>query len=118
MSVITDVVIVATIDESLAITALNAWCAAEHEGQQLNEISADGAGGHKAPSVRLYAAAFNYLHLTEFLDAVRNARWRLPHSVIVYVDDENDDTFAMSPARPGRWTPADQEAKAGTGGRA
>lgn len=115
---ITDVVIVATIDEGAAITALNAWCAAEHDGQQINEISADGAGGHKVASVHLYAAAFNYLHLTEFLDAVRNVRWRLPHSVIVYVDDENYGTFVMSPARPGRWTPAEQEAQAGTGRRA
>ncbi len=108
MSLITDVLITTAADESPAVAFVNEWLASlpSHIVQQLNEISTDGAGGCKVSSLHVYAAAFNYLPVTEFTGAVRRAPWCFPRSVVAYIDDETDGTCVMSPARPGRWIPA------------
>lgn len=106
MSFITDVLITTAAGESPAVAFVNEWLAGlpSHCVQQLAEISTDGAGGCKVSSLHVYAAAFDYLPVAEFTGAIRRAPWRFPLSVVAYIDNEADDTYVMSPARPGRWT--------------
>jgi hypothetical protein len=109
VSFVTDVLITAITDESAAIAALNAWLR-EKPGieQQLNEVSAEDAGGYKVPNLRLYAAAINYLDTEGLEDAIRKAPWRQPTSVIAYFERERQGAVVMSPARPDRWIPGER----------
>lgn len=108
MSCITDVLIVARGGEGEALASVNAWLTVnDPRKQHLDEISTDGAGGGKVSSMALYAAAFNYVDLWGLLDAIRAAPWRIPSTVVVYVDDESGLTQVMSPAREDTWTLAD-----------
>jgi hypothetical protein len=107
MSNITDVLLVTGITEDDAPAQVNAWLT-EHDSrkQQLNEIGLDGSGGIKVSCVRLWAAAFNCLDVCGLVEAIMTAPWDLPPSVVAYfdLDDSGQDTFVVSPARPGRWT--------------
>lgn len=105
MSFLTDVAVI-TLGEDEAVTSVNQWLA-ENIGcrQQLakTDLETAGAGGCKVTILVVYAACFNYLDVSGFEDAVRRARWRLPGSVVVYVDGEDGPPFAFSPARAGHW---------------
>jgi hypothetical protein len=107
VSFLTDVAVVTIGGEDKAVAFVNARLAEnDPRPQQLAkaDLETAGAGGHKATSVVVYAACFNYLDFGGFEDAVRAAPWRLPGCVVVYVDGEGfPGAFAFSPARAGDW---------------
>ena len=107
MSFLTDIAVVTIGGEDEAVAFVNARLAEGHpRPQQLGktDLEAAGAGGRKVCSIVVYAACFNWLDLEAFEEAVRSAPWRLPRSVVVYVDGEGSpDTWVFSPARAGHW---------------
>ena len=106
MSFLTDVAVVAIAGEDEAVAFVNARLAEGYKRPQAlgrTVLEGAGAGGSKVCSIVVYAACFNWLDLDAFEDAVRAAPWRLPRSVVVYVDGEAGPTFAFSPARAGHW---------------
>lgn len=107
MSFLTDVAIVVLADEDEAIAHVNQRLASgDPHPQRLlkTDLEKAGAGGCKATSLVVYAACFNYLDFGTLEDAIRSAPWRLPGSVIAYIDGEGfPSTFVLSPARPDCW---------------
>lgn len=102
MSLITDVVIVASFDESAAIDQVNQWLLANRQSCGLAEISTGGAGGPKVASMHIYAGAFNYLDEDGFRNAVRSAPWRIAHSVIAWIDSESE-TYVVAAGKDETW---------------
>jgi hypothetical protein len=108
MSVITDVVIVCGDSEHDAAGYLNRWLKEnDPRGQQLKEISLAEGGGQKFTSATVYAACFNFLPLTGFMKAFRDAPWSCPWSAVAYIDPEATDTFVMTPGRSEEWLTVD-----------
>lgn len=109
MSFLTDVAVVTIGGEDEAIAFVNARLAEnDPRPQQLGrtDLETAGAGGRKVCSIVVYAACFNWLDLDTFEEAVRAAPWRLPRSVVVYLDGEGSPhTSVFSPARAGQWEP-------------
>jgi hypothetical protein len=105
MSVITDVVIIASDGEDEALAYLNEWLAEnDSRKQQLREISLGEGGGSKATSATTYAACFNHLDLGGLEEAITRAPWKLPGSVVAYFDYEMGSPYVISPKRSGeRW---------------
>lgn len=91
MSLITDVVVVALCNEDAAIAEVNEHLAEANDGQQLEPLSMDAAGGFKAISARVYAASFNYLNCDDLRAALISAPWRLPRHVTFSVYGETWD---------------------------
>lgn len=112
MSFLADIAVVTIGGEDQAVAFVNARLAEnDPRPQQLGktDLEGAGAGGHKVCSVYVYAACFNWLDLSLFEEAVRSAPWRLPRSVVVYVDGESGPTFVFSPARAGHWEPGGRD---------
>lgn len=112
MSFLTDIAVVTTGGEDEAVALVNARLAeGSTRPQQLGRTRLEeaGAGGSKVCSVYVYAACFNWLDLDRFEEAVRSAPWRLPGSVVVYVDGESGPAFVFSPARAGHWEPGGRD---------
>jgi hypothetical protein len=107
MSVITDVLIVTMGGEDEAVASINRRLEEDDSRkQQLNRLDAEeaGAGGGKVASTVIYAAAFNFLDIGDFEEAIFRAPWRIPSAVVIYVNPEMGSTYVISPARPGeRW---------------
>ena len=75
-------------------------------GQSLRNI-ADGAagdawGGHKAPEVEVWAAAFNHVGVSEILAHVEGVPWEEPHAVQVFINVQDDVKFTVYEFRNGR----------------
>jgi hypothetical protein len=100
VSYITDVVVISSKGEDEAIAFINKRLE-EHDSrkQQIRPLDIDAGGGCKVPGIAIHAACFNYLPRAEFVEAVREAPWRVILSVAVYIDDESGDTYVFSPAR-------------------
>lgn len=117
MSFLTDVAVVTIAGEDEAVAFVNAKLAeGAKRPQQLGRTRLEeaGAGGSKVCSIYVYAACFNWLDLEAFEDAVRAAPWRLPRSVVVYVDGEGSpDTWVFSPARAGHWETRERQEAGG-----
>lgn len=95
MSMITDVVVVSPFSESDAIRCINSVLQTCAKGQELIPLDTSYAGGFKVMSISVYAAAFNYLPLTEFEQACISAPWCTKEGVVVYVDSEQYDGIWM-----------------------
>jgi hypothetical protein len=92
VSCVTDVVIIAFYDEQPAIDYVNEHLVALDSCEQLLcEIDMDAAGGCKAGSALVWAAAFNYLDTEKFRETVHAAPWQIPGSVTVLIDSEGDN---------------------------
>lgn len=97
MSHITDVVVITSGREDAAIEAVNTAMREHAKSPYPGEFelrpvgSGDDFGGAKATSARVYGGYFNYLPWGEFCDAIRAAPWRLPGSVLAWIDSESDE---------------------------
>jgi hypothetical protein len=60
----------------------------------LNQI--DGfSGGTKAVEHEIWAGAYNWLDVPEFIKAVKNASWEFPSDVQLLIKEESDDLFSL-----------------------
>lgn len=106
MSLITDVVIVTIGGDDKAVATINEWLLENDQRKpQLLKLDAGkaGAGGTKASSLFLYAAAFNFVDVSGLEEAIRRAPWRCPSSIAAYFNGEMGSAYVMSPARAWSW---------------
>ena len=97
MSVVTTVMLhVDTVEDGVTLDAINRWFAEQRVGLLMDNTNADGVwGGGKAPQVRVYAGAFNYLHAEEMMAYLTALPWEIPESVQLLVNGEHDTRFAV-----------------------
>lgn len=93
LSLITDMVIVADLNEDEAMARLNAWCAEndEHRQQWFEQLDVDAAGGVKFYTGQVWAMSGNYFPHEKLAEAFPTFGWRYPDSVILIVNDEHFD---------------------------
>lgn len=92
MSYVADVVLLTFLEDE-GMNDVQAWLTA-NDWPQLVEIS-DHAGGNKAMSCDVWAAAINYFDIEAFAAAVSAAKWEWPESVQLFVKGEEDDNFTL-----------------------
>jgi|RhiMetdeSRZDD1v2_1073273.scaffolds.fasta_scaffold421371_2 hypothetical protein len=84
------------IEESVTLEMLNGWFADLNSGSLLDNTDVFEAwGGGKAPQAKVYAGAFNYFHIEEFMEHLATLPWSHPESVQLFVNDEHDTRFAI-----------------------
>lgn len=106
MSVLTDVAVITIGGEDDAIAYVNGKLTEDDPREQQlrrTDLEKTGAGGDKVSSLVVYAACFNFADISVLEEAIRSAPWRLPSSVVAYIDGELEPAYVMSPARPGQW---------------
>lgn len=98
MSRVTDVILTVSLLEEPgdtggcpAVEALNAWLRERRLGE-LNEVS-KAAGGTKVIQARVFMGAFNYLDLTEFIDAINATPFLDRESLALFVKQEEEERF-------------------------
>lgn len=96
MSHVTDILVLAScLDEpgetatDGAIANLNAYLRSDLV--RLDEM----AGGSKAMQATVWAGAYNYLNIEEFLAKVWEQKWELAADVQVLLKDEHDDRWTL-----------------------
>jgi len=100
VSVVTNVICV-SLDGPERYGKLNEWLRAMQNGQELADVS-EYVGGHKAFEADLWAAAFNYLDVEDFI-----AEWRRVFSDCEFEPDaqlflkrQEDDKFTVYGVKP------------------
>ena len=94
MSVVTDVVLLTSVNEVKAITEINRYLKTNEEGQCLREISSH-AGGCKAIQADIWAGAFNYMDTDGFIAFFKTVTtWEFPEDVKLLIQKENDNGFS------------------------
>jgi hypothetical protein len=96
MSMVTDMVLIASIGEGEGIARMNAWCSAsDHRKQQFARLDTDAAGGTKWFNNEIWAMAGNYFASEDLVVALPSFGWRDPHNVILVVESEHDDVVRV-----------------------
>lgn len=95
MSHVTNILILAPLIEarSDAISNINNYLNNLNKGS-LKTIDSC-SGGTKAMEVSVYAGAFNYLDIEEFLEAFKEAPWREKDRIQLLICDQDDDKFSL-----------------------
>lgn len=98
MSRVTDVILTASLQEEPgetrtypAVEELNTWLRERRFGE-LKEVS-EAAGGTRAMQALVFLGAFNYLDLSEFVEAVKAAPWRDSEGIALFVKQEEEWRF-------------------------
>ncbi len=83
-------------DEKARADDFNSWLAGTQGQQLVATWNVEGAyGGSKYMEQPLYAAAFNYLNLDDFLRELRRIEWKHSENVRVMVCEQDDDAYRM-----------------------
>jgi hypothetical protein len=102
MSVVTDIVIITSKDESESIGYLNEWCL-EHDTerkQQFVKLNTDAAGGTKFFACHIWAMAGNYFPYKDLINVFHLFRWDEPISVVLIINHEDENfPLVVIPAR-------------------
>lgn len=98
MSYVTNVLLSFSVMEDAdgRVAEVNDHLAEHSRGQKLGDIWQSDPpvyGGHKCMERPLYGAAFNYVEVKRFIEAVRSASWKEPEYVQVFICDQEDDVF-------------------------
>lgn len=75
------------------------------DGQRLGDLTkapVDCWGGGKLPECMLLGGAFNWLEWDSLAVRVESIRWKYPEAVQVFVQGQDDETFALWWLRGGR----------------
>lgn len=92
MSVVTDIVLLTSIEES-GVREIQDWLKAE-DWPPLVEVSDRTVGG-RVMQCGVYIGAVNYFDLEGFLAAARAVSWDYPESVRLLVKEEEDESFKL-----------------------
>jgi hypothetical protein len=102
MSVVTNIVLSFSIMEEsrehdtvyLNIEKINKWLddnSFGDFGKDLDEVS----GGRKHLETPLFAAAFNYFRLSDFVDFLHSLDWVEPENVQIFVQEQDENKFKL-----------------------
>jgi hypothetical protein len=97
MSVVTNVILTCDLQEDAAVAKMNSWLSAAGHGR-LVDVSGV-AGGEKSMEAGVWVAAFNYLQIGGFIEAVRECPWEHPENVRLFMQGENHGAFKEWPLR-------------------
>lgn len=100
MSYVTNVLLSFDIleNEDERMAEVQEYAEAWSNGQRFGDIwNSEAYGGNKAMEVPLYAAAFNYIQLTEFVGDLGRVNWKTPKNVRLFVCDQHEDTLEPYP---------------------
>jgi len=92
MSLVTNVLLLTFIEDK-GVEFVQSWLKSQ-SFPGLVEIS-EYAGGNKMIEHEIWAGAFNFLDVEEFVNVVRSAKWDLPRDVQLLIKKENDDLFHL-----------------------
>jgi hypothetical protein len=91
MSVITDLLLVTTLDERDAVERVNAWCRdSDPRKQEFLSLGTDDAGGNKVFCAHVWAMSGNYFRHEALAEALPTFGWREPRGVVLVVDYEHN----------------------------
>lgn len=92
MSVITDLLLVTSLDERDAVERVNAWCRDnDSRKQEFAPVGTDEAGGNKVFCAHVWAMAGNYFRHEALAEVLPSFGWRNPAGVVLLVDYEHND---------------------------
>jgi hypothetical protein len=92
MSYVSNVILLTFIEDQ-GIKDVQLWLSRAGAGS-LKQI--DGfSGGTKAVEHEIWAGAYNWLDIPEFIKAVKSASWMYPSDVQLLIKEEGDDLFSL-----------------------
>lgn len=92
MSVITDLLLVTSLDERDAVERVNAWCRDNDPRQQeFLPLDTDEAGGNKVFCAHVWAMAGNYVRHEALAEVLPTFGWRHPAGVMLLIQHEHHD---------------------------
>lgn len=97
MSVVTTVMVNVDSEDDKGRAALAEWREPQSGAWlgSLGDAPHEFWAGNKAPQVWLYAGAYNYLDLDEFLRFIASVPWEYPDAVQVFISGEWDTSFTI-----------------------
>jgi len=92
MSWVTSVILKVPSDETEKISIINEFFGDKQRHHFKNELCGDGP---KVIQPAVYAAAYNYLSIPDFVRHIFSISWEEKDELQVFINDENDDNFTL-----------------------